>query len=152
MIRPDKHAEIWLSIIFTEIWLSINLHRSKQLLTNIWMKVGLENHITMAGMKSFELIWQKKHQTRKEGQQHTQTWSLGPIPHKYCKCSRWRVWQYVQHPEPNQTKPPWHIMSPCALDWRSIPNGSRSLRYNRQNKEACFYGQGTLPWASASRA
>ena len=31
------------------------------------MKVGLENHITMAGMKSFELIWQTSTKLEKRG-------------------------------------------------------------------------------------
>ena len=101
-----------------------------------------------------EKLWvnmANKHQTRKEGQQHTQTWSLGPIPHKYCKCSRWRVWQYVQHPKPNQTKPPWHIIGPCAQYWHSTPMAFALLGQAGKTKRLAFTGQGTPPWASVSR-
>ena len=130
----------------------INLHRSFQLLTNIWMKIGLGQSHYHGRNEKLWVNMANKHQTRKEGQQHTQTWSLGPKPHKYCKCSSRRVWQYLQHPEPNQTRPPWHIISPCTQYWHSIPNGIRSSRSSRQNKEPCFFGQGTPPWASPSRA
>ena len=107
-------------------------------------KLDVQKHITTARMKSLESIWQTS--TKFEhGDNSTHKQKPWDLNQKYYKCSTWRIWQYLQHPEANQTRPQWHVISRSTHFWHSAPNGICWFRFSRAKKVACNYGSRFTP-------